>query len=1035
MWGGTLALRSRCLLIAALIIFCAFVWRGTAAQNALRVPSNSGRSRPLASRIAEPKITARAAIVIDARTGETLFSRNPDQLLPPASTTKIMTAFLLARDVPPDTMVTISPAASRTPGNSVKLPPGTVVTARDLLYAQLLASANNASNASAEQMAGSVPHFVKRMNDEAKQLGAKNTHFVNPSGLPASGHLTTARDLAAIARAALQNPIFDAAVRARSYQSNPVSGGTPITLTNKNDTLWTIPGADGVKTGATREAGFCFVGSATRKGRRLITVVLNSPNWRDETAALLDYGFAKSEKSNSKGDKLQGSGGSKALAIPGQNANSSAAGQGNTTGEIGTADAGSGNVGDGATPPAGGEQASGHQAGTQYRLPRIAGSPTVMNPQPIGTGSAGSSPGQPAVSSDPVENNSAGGGSNNISDDAAANDLPDGNGGPMPVVDGRKGSHSASSTPASDRPDGSIPRKSKVTGLARDSVPPVTELDRLMGKLKQISFSPTRIFRDPTSFIFWLLLLILLFLLLRKLTKYWKSKMRLRIPTLYRQQETTSETEAASSPKTADAHTGTAAFVHAMACVTRCTGQEWLTLMFETPHRLLEPAVRRQARALRAADPLAADADILGLLDSPNLRLRSVGAMLTGTYAPRRAEEVLLGLLEDSLAAADVKAEVARELIALSGDRLEKYWLQMLLCDGSPNATRALIALPRLDEKTIQALRHVLDAPAQPKDADDALRAGLRSAYIACVLGVHSVIDSGAVDARLNALAVGSREQVVTTVLSGVSTDWAIRHLVEIALHGHGFPAFEALLNADPTSIRAELDKHDNSADIAVRTRMRILRWLLLGEGDTETVQKLAGAGNDLAVAAVRLERLHRREPATVVPEALLAASQILSLRLGYSRFSLEQIAAAFRKSSTGGQSTDQIPAPLELAALASAYNHPDVYDAVQSALLTDEGLPLLLAELARHSDRPQVIEELAFWSSKMPSETRQLLMAPLCASDNETARRAVAGRATDTCPVIRSAALRSLRSRPIIAIPVEISLPGQEVAALDRAA
>ncbi len=1034
-----MALRSRVLLIAVVFVLSAFVCGETAAQNAHKVTSHRSRTVPLGVELLAPKIAARAAIVIDARTGETLFSLNPDKLLPPASTTKIMTAFLLARDVPPNTRVSISPLASSAPGNSVPLPPGTIVTAHDLLYAQMLASANNASNAAAEQMAGSIPQFVQRMNDEAKKLGATHTHFVNPSGLPASGHLTTARDLANIARIALQNPLFDAAVRTRSYHLQPLSGGSAITLSNKNDTLWTIPGADGVKTGVTTEAGFCFVGSATRKGRRLITVVLNSPNWRGETAALLDYGFAKSDVVSHSGGSTQGNGASKAETSTGQKAANAPAGQSRGTPD--TADAGSANVRGEVSPPAGGnqsnsKQAVGRQAGTQHQASVNAGSLQGTIPEPLGGhDSAGNVPNQPVIRTVPTGSSSAGSGSNENSDDASTKDAPGSSGTSMPTASERKDALSPAMTPATKGTDGTALPKSETLFRGKGSDVPATELDRLVSSLHHLSFAPRNVFREPTSFIFWLLLLIVLFMLIRKLLKYWKSMMKLRIPALYRQQETTPETRETVSPKPADAPTGAAAYVHETPCVTRCTGREWLTSMFETPHRLLEPAVRRQARALRAADPLASDAGILGLLDSPNLRLRSVGATLAGSSAPRRAEEVMLALLEDNLAAADVKADVAQELTLLSGDRLEMYWLQMLLRDGSPNAARALVALPRLDEKTTQALSHVLDTPAQSKDADDVLRVGLRSAYIACVLGVHSVIDPEVVRVRLEALAVSSREQVVTTALAGVSSDWAIGQLVEIALHGHGFPAFEALLNADPTLIRAELESRDDSTDIAARTRMRILRWLLLGEGDVETIQKLAAAGNDLAVAALRLERLHRREPAAVAPDVLLAASQIVSLRLGYSRFSTDQIAAAFRKSSTGGQSPDQIPAPLELAAMASAYNHPDVYDAVQSALHTEEGLPLLLAELAGHSDRPQVIEELAFWSSKMPLETRLLLMPPLCASNNETARHAVAARATDICPVIRSAALRSLRSHPVAVVAVETPLLDQEIATLDRAA
>ena len=199
-----------------------------------------------------------------------LWAKNPDKRLPPASTTKIVTGLLLARDVPPDQPVTASPNAAQTPGHALGMKPGETFRARDLLYAIMLASANDASVAAAEHIARTEPAFADRMNAFASQNHAPNTHFTNASGLPASGHYSTARDLAALARAALQNPrICQCGTHARLRpaalrRSSRVAVHHP--LVNENTLLGMVPGMDGVKAGWTREAGACFVGSATRNG-------------------------------------------------------------------------------------------------------------------------------------------------------------------------------------------------------------------------------------------------------------------------------------------------------------------------------------------------------------------------------------------------------------------------------------------------------------------------------------------------------------------------------------------------------------------------------------------------------------------------------------------------------------------------------------------------------------------------------------------------------------------------------------------------
>ena len=240
-----------------------------------------GQNAPLAD------VSARAAILMDADTGAVLRQKNPDLPLPPASTTKIMTAWLLVRSVSLDAPIAVSEKAAQTPESALGMKPGQTFSARDLLHAMLLKSANDASVAAAETMDGTESVFVARMNAEAQAAGATHTHFANPDGLPDLNHLSTARDLALITRKALQNPAFAAAACARTYTIPAENGNPPQLLTNTNTLSNAHPEITGVKTGWTREAGDCFVGAATIGGKHYITVVLNSANWQADTLALL----------------------------------------------------------------------------------------------------------------------------------------------------------------------------------------------------------------------------------------------------------------------------------------------------------------------------------------------------------------------------------------------------------------------------------------------------------------------------------------------------------------------------------------------------------------------------------------------------------------------------------------------------------------------------------------------------------------------------------------------------------------------------
>ncbi|MDN5344759.1 MAG: hypothetical protein PWQ18_870, partial [Clostridia bacterium] len=241
---------------------------------------------------APPDLKAATAVLMDSVTGTVLFAKNPDERKAPASTTKILTALIALEKGHLDDVITVGPNPPRVDGTRVYLVEGERVTLENLLYGMLLNSGNDAALAIAEHYGGSMEGFARLMNEKAAALGAVNSHFVTPNGLSDPNHYTTARDLALIARAAMQNETFRriVATQTRPWRSQ----GWETTLMNQNRLLWDYQGADGVKNGYTTEAHFTLVGSATRQGQSLIAVVLDEPGGRgaeQDVAALLDYGF------------------------------------------------------------------------------------------------------------------------------------------------------------------------------------------------------------------------------------------------------------------------------------------------------------------------------------------------------------------------------------------------------------------------------------------------------------------------------------------------------------------------------------------------------------------------------------------------------------------------------------------------------------------------------------------------------------------------------------------------------------------------
>ena len=236
-------------------------------------------------------VSARGAVLLEAETGEVVFGQNQNARLPMASTTKIMTALVALESLPVDTVVKITPSSVGVEGSSIYLTEGETLTLEQLLYALLLESANDAATAIAIAVAGSVEAFSEKMNLRAASLGLTDTHFVNPHGLDAEGHYTTAFELAIITREALQNPLFRE-ICATERKVIPLRGeeGARL-LINHNKLLTSYEGCIGVKTGYTKKTGRCLVSAAEREGVTLIAVTLNAPDdWRDHTA-MLDYGF------------------------------------------------------------------------------------------------------------------------------------------------------------------------------------------------------------------------------------------------------------------------------------------------------------------------------------------------------------------------------------------------------------------------------------------------------------------------------------------------------------------------------------------------------------------------------------------------------------------------------------------------------------------------------------------------------------------------------------------------------------------------
>jgi len=277
-----------------------------AAKPAHKKPAPAPAPAPAAGQTAvsggPPVLAAKAWLLMDFDSGQVLASANPDEPLPPASLTKMMTSFLVeqalrAGKLKPTDQVTTSLSAwcrGSSTESCMYLPLNGHASVIDILRGIIIQSGNDASKAIAEHMAGSEDGFAKLMNDQAAKLGMTHTHFVNATGLPDPNHKASAHDLAILARTIIRDsadyyPIY----AEREFTFNGIKQG------NRNALLYTDPTVDGLKTGHTDEAGYCLVASSKRSGMRLITVILNTDSAQaraDQTRSLLGWGFSNFEK-------------------------------------------------------------------------------------------------------------------------------------------------------------------------------------------------------------------------------------------------------------------------------------------------------------------------------------------------------------------------------------------------------------------------------------------------------------------------------------------------------------------------------------------------------------------------------------------------------------------------------------------------------------------------------------------------------------------------------------------------------------------
>ncbi|MCI8630976.1 MAG: D-alanyl-D-alanine carboxypeptidase, partial [Firmicutes bacterium] len=263
---------------------------------------DSGRNDATVPAANQMTVDAKSAVLIDAESGKVLFAQNENDELPPASVTKVMTMLLVLEAVDSgkislDDTVTISERAASMGGSQMYMEPGEQHTMEEIMKGVAMVSANDGCVAAAEHLCGTVEIFVENMNKRASELGMKHTNFVNTNGLPASGHYSSAYDIALMSKELMKH--MDGHTWFTTWQDNITVGlpgkQTEFGLTNTNKLIKQYPGALGIKTGYTSDAGYCLSGAATRDNTTLIAVVMGCKTTDirlKEISKLLDYGFA-----------------------------------------------------------------------------------------------------------------------------------------------------------------------------------------------------------------------------------------------------------------------------------------------------------------------------------------------------------------------------------------------------------------------------------------------------------------------------------------------------------------------------------------------------------------------------------------------------------------------------------------------------------------------------------------------------------------------------------------------------------------------
>lgn len=263
--------------------------------------SNWSFGKDTENNIEDIDINSRSCVVLDRKSKTILFGKNENKQVKMASTTKIMTAIVIIENYDLNKEITVSKKAAGTGGSRLGLRTGDKITVHDLLYGLLLRSGNDAAVALAETVGGSIEGFAELMNQKAKELNLKNTHFESPHGLDSDGHYTTAYELALITDYALQNSTFAKIVGTKNYTIT--INDYPKALTNTNELLGNLNGVYGVKTGFTNGANRCLVSSCKRGDMDIICVVLgaDTKNFRtQDSIKLIEYAFENYEYVNIK---------------------------------------------------------------------------------------------------------------------------------------------------------------------------------------------------------------------------------------------------------------------------------------------------------------------------------------------------------------------------------------------------------------------------------------------------------------------------------------------------------------------------------------------------------------------------------------------------------------------------------------------------------------------------------------------------------------------------------------------------------------